>query len=99
MKKLSQVELQNQTLHMEVKQARNASELVKHEKEELHDKLETAAGVLDKRSKECETIQSRFEKLVSDYQESEKELSKARSLVEDGEGQSCDDDRETESAD
>ncbi|XP_030840212.1 myosin phosphatase Rho-interacting protein isoform X2 [Strongylocentrotus purpuratus] len=80
-KKLSQVELQNQTLHMEVKQARNASELVKHEKEELHDKLETAAGVLDKRSKECETIQSRFEKLVSDYQESEKELSKARSSL------------------
>ncbi|XP_063961185.1 protein outspread-like isoform X2 [Lytechinus pictus] len=80
-KKLSQVELQNQTLHMEVKQARNASELVKHEKEELHDQLETATGALDKRSKECKTIQARFEKLVSDYQESEKELSKARSSL------------------
>ena len=80
-KKLSQVELQNQTLHMEVKQARNASELLKHEKGELQDKLQNSADALGKRDKECETLHSRFEKLVADFQESEKEVSKARSSL------------------
>ncbi|XP_071498168.1 uncharacterized protein [Diadema antillarum] len=80
-KKLSQVELHNQTLQMEVKQARNASELLKHEKEDLQEKLQNSTSSLEKRSKECETLQSRFEKLVGDLQESETEVSKARSSL------------------